>query len=106
MTISLGVSRTSRTWLLATTIGVLGAVLLAYGRAGGEPTQNAQNRTKLEYVSQEVQADGLVQTLNDLDGQGWDVFQVVPHWTIKNENNETAFVPKSYQIFGRRPKAK
>jgi hypothetical protein len=56
-----------------------------------------------EYVHQEVQANVLTQSLNDLDGQGWEVFQIVPSWAIKNENAETVFTPRAYVVFGRRP---
>jgi hypothetical protein len=55
-----------------------------------------------EYVHQEVQPNVLTQSLNDLDGQGWEVFQIVPSWGIKNENNETVLTPRAYEIFGRR----
>jgi hypothetical protein len=58
-----------------------------------------------EYVHQEVQAAALTQTLNDLDGQGWEIFQVVPSWAIKNENNDTVLTPRAYEVFGRRAMA-
>jgi hypothetical protein len=79
----------------------LAALGLAQQPGGGKPATSPHVRT--EYVHQEVQADAVVQSLNDLDGQGWEVFQVVPTWQIKNENGEGALVPKSYQVFGRRP---
>ena len=47
----------------------------------------------------------LVQTLNDMGKQHWEIFQIVPTWSINNENNVTEMVPKGYQIFGRRPVA-
>jgi hypothetical protein len=55
-----------------------------------------------EYVHQEILASALTQSLNDLDGQGWEVFQVVPSWQIKNENAETVLAPRAYEVFGRR----
>ena len=55
-----------------------------------------------EYVHQEILASALTQSLNDLDGQGWEVFQVVPSWQIKNENAETVLSPRAYEVFGRR----
>lgn len=91
---------------------VLGAVVLsgllltrptlnvaqAQGQGQAQPTT-----TKMEFLNQEVQADAIVATLNDLSSQGWDVFQLVPVWSIKNENAETAMSPRGYQVFGRRP---
>jgi len=69
------------------------------GQAGGAkgPARH------FEYVHQEIQADALTQSLNDLDGQGWEVFQIVPSWQIKNENAETILSPRAYVVFGRRP---
>ena len=57
---------------------------------------------RFEYVHQEILASALTQSLNDLDGQGWEVFQVVPSWQIKNENAETVLTPRAYEVFGRR----
>jgi hypothetical protein len=55
-----------------------------------------------EYVHQEVSPDVLTRTLNDLDGQGWEIFQIVPSWGIKNENAETILAARAYMVFGRR----
>jgi hypothetical protein len=55
-----------------------------------------------EYVHQEVLIADLTKSLNDLDGQGWEVFQVVPIWQIKNDNAETLLAPRAYELFGRR----
>ena len=60
---------------------------------------------KNEYLSQEVQPDAMVPTLNDLDAQGWEVFQVVPIWKVESFNGDSSLIPKSYQVFGRRPVA-
>jgi hypothetical protein len=81
---------------------VLGIGLIALAQA--KPAKPVADRIRLEYLHQEVQADALIQNLNDLDGQGWEVFQIVPSWAIKSENSESVLVPKAYQVFGRRPK--
>lgn len=65
---------------------------------GGEPA-----RERMEYVNQEVQANAIIQTLNDLDGQGWSIFQVIPSWQVKGEGGEAALEPRAYIVFGRRP---
>jgi hypothetical protein len=87
-------------WISAAVVLGLGLMALAQGK----PAKPAAERVRLEYLHQEVQADALVQNLNDLDGQGWEVFQIVPGWAIKSENSESVLVPKAYQVFGRRPK--
>ncbi len=82
-------------------IGLLLVVaMFASAQVGSTPASSA--KPKLEYLHQEVKSDAVVQTLNDLDKQGWEVFQVIPSWTIKNDNGETALTPTSYQLFGRR----
>jgi hypothetical protein len=88
-----------RLWVALVLLVMVARVALA--QVGGAPTPRP--RVKMEYVHQEVQADAVVQTLNDLDGQGWNIFQIVPTWQLKNENSEGALVPKTYQVFGRRP---
>ncbi len=54
-------------------------------------------------MQQEVQAGSITQSLNDFDKQGWEIFQVIPVWQVKNENAETLLVPRAYEVFGRRP---
>jgi len=61
--------------------------------------------TVYEFTNQDVQAAAVVTTLNDLSKQGWDVFQVIPTWTIRNEGEATQLVAKSYQVFARKPVA-
>jgi hypothetical protein len=87
-------------WLWASLIVVAGTAAVAYAQFGGAGFP--RERPRMEYLQQEVQADAIVQTLNDLDGQGWDLFQIVPAWTLKNDNGETTLVAKTYQVFGRR----
>ena len=86
------------TLLLATTAAV------AFAQFGGanEKLAGAAARPKMEYLHQEVLTAGIVETLNDLDGQGWEVFQVVPVWSIRNQGDNNLLEPKSYQVFGRR----
>ena len=50
-------------------------------------------------LQQEVQADAIVQTVNDLDAQGWDLFQIVPAWTFQNANGEATLIAESYHVF-------
>jgi hypothetical protein len=68
------------------------------GAGGAEPAQ-----VRMEYVNQEVQANAITQTLNDLDSQGWSIFQVIPSWQVKGEGGEAALEPRAYIVFGRRP---
>jgi len=93
-----GASRHPRIALAAILILGAGLGALASGQVGGAkpPTRH------FEYVHQEILASVLTQSLNDLDGQGWEVFQVVPSWQIKNENAETVLSPRAYEVFGRR----
>ena len=76
------------------------AVMASAQLGGGGP---ASGKPKLEYLHQEIKSDAVVQTMNDLDKQGWEVFQVIPSWTIRNDNGETSLTPTGYQLFGRRP---
>jgi hypothetical protein len=90
-------------WLLGAFL-VLGAASLAFAQLGG-PGEAAKPAPIFEFTQQEVQAALLVQTLNDLGKQRWEVFQIVPIWTIVNQNAAVEMVPKAYQVFGRRPAA-
>jgi hypothetical protein len=85
-----------RSWGLALAIA-LGAASVVYAQFGGAP-----NGAVKEFTHQEVQTALLVQTLNDLGKQNWEIFQVVPVWSITNRNGESELIPKAYQIFGRR----
>lgn len=92
------IAKHPRITLAMTLLFVAGITALATGQVGGvkPPARH------FEYVHQEILASVLTQSLNELDGQGWEVFQVVPLWQIKNENNETTLSPKAYEVFGRR----
>jgi hypothetical protein len=88
-------------WLWLSLAVVAGTAAVAYAQFGGAGVP--RERPRMEYLQQEVQADAIVQTLNDLDGQGWDLFQIVPAWSFKNDNGEATLIAKTYQVFGRRP---
>ena len=90
-------NRSPRRWLLAFALILMGVASLAYAQAPARPA-----RPRMEYLSQEVQADAIVPTMNDLDAQGWDLFQVIPSWQVKGEGGEATLVAKTYQVFGRR----
>jgi hypothetical protein len=94
----IGASRRPRIVLASLLILGAGLTALASGQIGGvkPPARH------FEYLHQEILASALTQSLNDLDGQGWEVFQVVPSWQIKNENSETILSPRAYEVFGRR----
>jgi hypothetical protein len=98
MSTLLGASRHPR--IVLASLVILGGSLtaLASGQIGGAKAPVRH----FEYVHQEILASALTQSLNDLDGQGWEIFQVVPTWQIKNENAETILSPRAYEVFGRR----
>ena len=91
-------SRNTRIVLVATLLLVIGLTALAYGQIGGAKPVTRH----FEYLHQEIQANSLTQSLNELDGQGWEIFQLAPSWQIKNENAETVLSPRAYEVFGRR----
>jgi hypothetical protein len=102
MTHSTSGSRFRGAWLWAPVLVLAGMATLAFAQFGGAGAPAA--KPKMEYLHQEVQSDAMVQTLNDLDGQGWELFQVVPVWSIRTDNGETSLAAKTYQVFGRRPR--
>jgi hypothetical protein len=80
---------------------------LAYAQiGGGAGAPPAPARPVQEFTHQEVQAAAVVATLNDLSKQGWEVFQIIPAWTIKSEDGTTDLAPKFYEVFARRAAAK
>jgi hypothetical protein len=91
-----------RPWLLAAVSLVAVTAAFAVARPSDEPQDRAE-RPHQEYLSQEVQAESIVPTLNDLDQEGWELFQIIPVWTVRPDNGDSSLVPKSYQVFGRRP---
>ncbi|GAC1308724.1 MAG: hypothetical protein NVSMB14_13210 [Isosphaeraceae bacterium] len=85
---------------------VVAFVLLAAITIIGRSSANSERRVErqhLEYVREEVEAANVVAKLNELDRDGWDVFQVVPTWNVKNDDGSTSLVPQKYQIFGKKP---
>jgi hypothetical protein len=79
---------------------VLGLATLAFAQFGPGTSQHVQ-----EYTQQEVQANGLVETLNEMGKQQWEVFQVVPIWKFQDQGGGAEMAPIRYQILGRRPRA-
>ena len=98
-------TRSSRPWRVAAALLVLAvlgtatAALAQFGQLSPPP----RPVSVLEFSQQEVQANALVATLNDMSKQHWDVFQITPVWSLRNQNGEAELIPKSYQVFGRRP---
>lgn len=97
------VIRSKRAWIFATAL-LLGTASLAFAQFGGT-SGGVPRSPQLEFTQQEVQAEALVKTCNDLSKDGWDVFQVLPIWKILNQNGENELVPTRFQILGRRPLA-
>jgi hypothetical protein len=98
MTAQIETLRARRIALVSSLVLIAGLSALAYGQIGGAKPPARH----FEYLHQEILANTLTQSLNELDGQGWEVFQVVPSWKIKNENDETILSPRAYEVFGRR----
>jgi hypothetical protein len=97
-----------RRFSLTATILILASAGLAYAQLGGSPAQPVKGAgagAVYEFTHQEVQAAAVVATLNDLSKQGWEVFQIIPAWTIKNEDGATELTPKLYEVFAKKPAA-
>jgi hypothetical protein len=90
---------------LVATILVLASAGLAYAQLAGNSAQPAKAAGAYEFTHQEVQAASVIATLNDLSKQGWEVFQIIPAWTIKNDDGATELTPKFYEVFARKPAA-
>lgn len=92
---------TIRHWVIWSIALVIGSTIIARAQVGGGSLATAARQ---EFLSQEVQADAIVETLNDLSKNGWEVFQILPTWKLNNADGaEASLVVKSYQVFGRRP---
>jgi hypothetical protein len=91
-----------RSWrgLGAGVLLVLGLTTLAYAQYGASPGSRV-----IEYTQQEVQANALVETLNEMGKQHWEIFQVVPVWKFQDQGGGAEMAPIRYQIIGRRAKA-
>lgn len=94
-------------WVLAGVL-VLGAVAAAW-RPGETPASAAQDQAqagrRLEYTSVGVSSPNIVEAMNNLDKEGWKVFQVIPIWKFNNDAGQNELVPMSYQVFANRPLA-
>lgn len=91
---------TIRHWVIWSIALVIGSTIIARAQVGGGPAAAARQ----EFLNQEVQADAIVETLNDLSKNGWEVFQILPTWKLNNaDGGDASLVAKSYQVFGRRP---
>lgn len=75
------------------------ALAPAHGRRVAEPAP----RTPLEFTTIAASSEGVVDSLNNLDRQGWDVMQIIPVWKITNDAGATELQASSYRIFAKRP---
>src|SRR4051812_44089932 len=78
---------------------VLGLTTLASAQRGEAPGMAVQ-----EYTQQEVQANALVDTLNEMGKEHWEVFQVVPIWKFQDQGGGAEMSPIRYQVLGKRAK--
>jgi hypothetical protein len=82
---------------------VAGLSTMAFAQFGG--MGGMKKPTPTEYTQQEVQANSVVETLNEMGKQNWEIFQVVPIWKFQDQGGGAEMTPVRYQIFGRRTKA-
>ncbi len=93
-----------RRWLPWAFLVLAGTATIAFARfAPNASPSDVATHPRMEFVNQDVQADVVVKTLNDLEAQGWEVFQIIPIWKLQNEGDSNGLVASSYQVFGRRP---
>ncbi len=93
--------RSWRLWV-PTLLVVLGISSLASAQFGG--SGGASLPTIQEYTQQEVQANALVETLNEMSKQRREVFQVIPVWKFQDQGGGAELVAVRYQVLGRRPR--
>lgn len=77
------------------------AAAATFARSSNNKDRSAEKR-HWEYLREEADAANVVAKLNELDRDGWDVFQVVPVWNVKNDDGSTSLVPQKYQVFGKK----
>ena len=91
---------TVRHWVFWAIALVIGSTIVARAQNLGITGAPA----RYEFLNQEVQADTVVESLNDLSKNGWEVFQIIPVWKIAPvPGGDNGLIPKSYQVFARRP---
>lgn len=97
-----------RQWLVWAIALVAGSAIIAQVPRGSRGEAGPADAPPIvEFAHQNVDADGIVQTLNDLSKNGWEVFHLVPVWRLSNADGaDTSLVPKSYDVFARRPTAR
>lgn len=78
---------------------IFAAVSPAHGRRIAEPAP----RTPLEFTTIAASSEGVVDSLNNLDRQGWDVMQIIPVWKLSQDSGATELQASSYRIFAKRP---
>jgi hypothetical protein len=81
---------------------VLGGATLGLGQIGGKGGEAPQQVQ--EYTQHEVQANALIETLNEMGKERWDVFQVIPVWKFEDKGGGAEMTPARYQVLGRRNK--
>jgi hypothetical protein len=83
---------------------VVGLTTMAFAQLGGPGAPKTASATPTwEYTQQEVQPNSLVETLNDLGKQRWEIFQVLPVWKFQDLGGGAELSPIRYQVLGRRP---
>ncbi len=91
-----------RHWFFLSLALLAGSTIIANAQLGGASSEKP--RPQLEYLNQDIQANLVVESLNELDKQGWDVFTIIPVWKFENQGGDNSgLIPQSYQVFGRRP---
>ena len=90
-----------RVWGLGLLL-LAGLSTMAWAQFGG--TSPPKPPPVQEYTQQEVQANALVETLNEMSQQRWEIFQVVPIWKFQDQGGGAEMSPIRYQVIGRRPK--
>jgi hypothetical protein len=96
--------RSWRVWGSALLL-LLGLTTMALAQHAGKGGTNPPAPTTMEFTQQEVLANSLVETLNEMGKQHWDIFQVVPIWKFQDQGGGAEMTPIRYQILGRRAKA-
>ncbi len=75
------------------------ALAPAHGRRVADPAP----RPASEFTTIAASSEGVVDSLNNLDRQGWDVMQIIPVWKLSQDAGATELQASSYRIFARRP---